>query len=356
MNYKFLVFSDGAVSVDLSLTPGGVLPVVHISQYDDRRRITFYLDEAVSLTDCMVEGTRADGGTVSESATHTSSSNVVTWTPSLNFTQKKGDVLCELVFGSYSPRIGSANFILRVEPAGADRDAPVAGSTVTITEPGTYYIAPYDRVIVDVEAPNGGIILRSNGTYDVTKYETAHVNVPSQASGTFNINANGDYDISSYAGVHVAVPTGGGGGTVADMELLANISAAASDETYDIDMTAYPISKTRDYAFYACKALKSVKIDVKTVGSSSFESCTAMQSVHLYNTQNINSGAFRGCYSLASLYLHGSSVASLSSVSVLNSTTIADGTGTIYVPSNLVDSYKAATNWSTFADQFQAIP
>jgi len=356
MNYKFLVFSDGAVSVDLSLTPGGVLPVVHISQYDDRRRITFYLDEAVSLTDCMVEGTRADGGTVSEAATHTSSSNVVTWTPSLNFTQKKGDVLCELVFGSYSPRIGSANFILRVEPAGADRDAPVAGSTVTITEPGTYYIAPYDRATIDIEAPNGGIVLRSNGTYDVTKYETAHVNVPSQASGTFNINANGDYDISSYAGVHVAVPTGGGGGTVADMELLANISAAASDETYDIDMSAYPISKTRNYAFSDCKALKSVKMDVKTVGNSTFYSCTALETAHLYNTEAINSSAFTGCLNLTALYLHGSSVASLSSPSVLNGTPIRDGTGTIYVPSNLVDSYKAATNWSTFADHIQAIP
>lgn len=353
MNYKFLVFSDGAVSVDLSMTPGGVLPVVHISQYDDRRTITFTLDESVSLSDCMVEGTRADGGTVSESATHTSSSNVVTWTPSLNFTQKKGDVLCELVFGSYSPRIGSANFILRVEPAGADRDAPVAGSTVTITEPGTYYIAPYDRVIVDVEAPNGGIILRSNGTYDVTQYETAHVNVPMNASGTINLTANGDFDVSAYATAHVAVSSGGGG---MDMEMLANISAAASDETYDVDMSAYPISKTRNYAFSDSKALKSVKMDVKTVGNSTFYSCTALETVHLYNTEAINSSAFTGCLNLTSLYLHGSSVASLSSPSVLNGTPIRDGTGTIYVPSNLVASYKAATNWSTYEDQIQAIP
>lgn len=38
-----------------------------------------------------------------------------------------------------------------------------------------------------------------------------------------------------------------------------------------------------------------------------------------------------------------------------SSTPIASGTGYIYVPASLVDSYKAATNWSTYADQFRAI-
>lgn len=31
------------------------------------------------------------------------------------------------------------------------------------------------------------------------------------------------------------------------------------------------------------------------------------------------------------------------------------GTGYIYVPRALVDTYKAATNWSTIADQFRAL-
>lgn len=36
-------------------------------------------------------------------------------------------------------------------------------------------------------------------------------------------------------------------------------------------------------------------------------------------------------------------------------TPIGSGTGYIYVPRTLVDSYKAATNWSTYADQFRAL-
>lgn len=36
-------------------------------------------------------------------------------------------------------------------------------------------------------------------------------------------------------------------------------------------------------------------------------------------------------------------------------TPMKSGTGYIYVPAALVDSYKAATNWSTYADQIRAI-
>ena len=39
----------------------------------------------------------------------------------------------------------------------------------------------------------------------------------------------------------------------------------------------------------------------------------------------------------------------------LKNTPIASGTGYIYVPAALVDSYKAATNWSNFAAQFRAL-
>jgi hypothetical protein len=34
---------------------------------------------------------------------------------------------------------------------------------------------------------------------------------------------------------------------------------------------------------------------------------------------------------------------------------VANGTGYIYVPAALIEDYKAATNWSLYADQFRAI-
>jgi hypothetical protein len=45
----------------------------------------------------------------------------------------------------------------------------------------------------------------------------------------------------------------------------------------------------------------------------------------------------------------------LADVNVLANTTIASGTGKIYVPKSMVASYKNATNWSTYASKIVAI-
>lgn len=48
-------------------------------------------------------------------------------------------------------------------------------------------------------------------------------------------------------------------------------------------------------------------------------------------------------------------MSALSAASAFTGTNIAYGKGAIYVPSELVDSYKIATNWSTYADQIYPI-
>ena len=52
--------------------------------------------------------------------------------------------------------------------------------------------------------------------------------------------------------------------------------------------------------------------------------------------------------------IRSASVAQLGG-SILGNTLIGKGTGYIYVPRALVDSYKVATNWSTYASQFRAL-
>lgn len=64
-----------------------------------------------------------------------------------------------------------------------------------------------------------------------------------------------------------------------------------------------------------------------------------------FNFQNSN---------LKALIIRSTTVSTLSTA-FNSSIPIAKGTGYIYVPSALVDSYKAATNWSTYADQFRAL-
>ena len=59
--------------------------------------------------------------------------------------------------------------------------------------------------------------------------------------------------------------------------------------------------------------------------------------------------------SLCHLILRSESMCTLSGSSVFNNTPIANGIGWIYVPSDLVESYKTASNWSTYANQIVSI-
>ena len=64
---------------------------------------------------------------------------------------------------------------------------------------------------------------------------------------------------------------------------------------------------------------------------------------------------FANMNGLKALLLRNESLCSLSNTNAFSNSTVKTGTGYIYVPATLVDSYKAATNWSTYASQFRAL-
>jgi len=66
-------------------------------------------------------------------------------------------------------------------------------------------------------------------------------------------------------------------------------------------------------------------------------------------------GNFAGASNLETLILRSTTICALTSANGFSDTKIAAGTGYIYVPDNLVDSYKTATNWVTFANQIKPI-
>lgn len=88
-------------------------------------------------------------------------------------------------------------------------------------------------------------------------------------------------------------------------------------------------------------------------------SCFSYSSVQKIDTSSvisIGAYAFGGAQQLDTLILRNSSVCTLAnSTNTFTNTKIAAGTGYIYVPDNLVDSYKTATNWVTFANQIKPI-
>ncbi|MGN0773599.1 MAG: leucine-rich repeat domain-containing protein [Candidatus Ventricola sp.] len=173
------------------------------------------------------------------------------------------------------------------------------------------------------------------------------------------------------------------------------------DRSISGDYTNETVMSVGDYAFNRCSALTSVSLPAATtIGSNSFQNCTALTSISLPTATSIGSYAFQGCSALSSITLpavtsigeyafqscsaltivslsaatsiggyaffscskfealilsNAEAVCTLSSTSAFNSSLISKGTGYIYVPAALVDSYKAATNWSTYADQIRAI-
>jgi hypothetical protein len=94
---------------------------------------------------------------------------------------------------------------------------------------------------------------------------------------------------------------------------------------------------------------------VTSTDSNSFNGCTALTNADLSAITSLGPGSFQNCSSLTTLILRGETVCTLPYTYALNATPIASGTGYIYVPRALVDTYKAATNWSTFAAQFRAL-
>lgn len=112
------------------------------------------------------------------------------------------------------------------------------------------------------------------------------------------------------------------------------------------------LSKVGTYAFYRHPNLESAKVSAPTIEANAFQSSSKLEVVDLTNTgaNTIAANAFASCSKLKHLVVRGASRSTLSATSALTGTPIALGDGGIYVPADLLDSYKGATNWSTYTN------
>ena len=142
-----------------------------------------------------------------------------------------------------------------------------------------------------------------------------------------------------------------------DCPNVSEISDYAFYGCSSLTSVSFPVATNiREYAFAYCSSLTSVSFPAATaIGSFAFAYCSSLTSVSFPAATTIGYSAFAYCSSLTTVILAGSSVCSMSHSNVFKSTPIASGTGYIYVPSSLVASYQAATNWSYFSAQISAI-
>lgn len=109
-------------------------------------------------------------------------------------------------------------------------------------------------------------------------------------------------------------------------------------------------------AFSSCPALTSVTIPkVTSLPSQGLYNCTALQKIDLPAVTSISDSVFMMDSKLTAVILRSANLVTLHNKSAFSRSGISAGTGYIYVPSSLVASYKAATNWSTYAAQIRAI-
>jgi len=96
-------------------------------------------------------------------------------------------------------------------------------------------------------------------------------------------------------------------------------------------------------------ALTSVMLpQCKTVNTSGFTNCINLEVVDMLGGGAIGYDAFSGDKKLAHLLLRGESKTTLFSTNSFTSTPISLGNGAIYVPSDLLATYKADTNWKNY--------
>ena len=148
-------------SINLNLVPGGVLPIINVSQYDKGSRtlqivlfngVTAYqIPDGSSVT---IQGTKADK-TGFQYEVDSFSGNVVTTDIEQQMTVFPGDVAIELSIAKNGDRLGTANFILRVEPAALADDTIISETELPLIEQAVEiaeHIAEYVEICEDSAA------------------------------------------------------------------------------------------------------------------------------------------------------------------------------------------------------------
>ena len=233
----------------------------------------------------------------------------------------------------------------------------VPAGTYSITESCSYDITNYATANVKVPVPEGTYSITANGTYDITQYATVNVNVPTP-EGNYSITANGDYDIAQYSTVNVNVPIPEGYIIPeGQLDITENgVHDVTSFATVNVNVAG---SGGEDYL---AQMINNTLTEYKTTEVTSIPNNRFVNNPELHkfdaplNILNYSSATESSFYGtgLDTLILRGDAVVGLPHIDVLNQTHILKRSwcdGFIVVKDELVNSYKSATNWSTFADK-----
>lgn len=106
-------------------------------------------------------------------------------------------------------------------------------------------------------------------------------------------------------------------------------------------------------AFSGCTKLEYVHFDkLQIVGTQWFNGCKALKKAEFNSVTTFRGYAFQGCSALETLIIRTPDVVATIDSNMFYSITF---TGIVYVPDELVEQYKVATNWSVYAEQIKPL-
>lgn len=110
------------------------------------------------------------------------------------------------------------------------------------------------------------------------------------------------------------------------------------------------------YALDGCSGLTSANLPkVTSLQNYAMQGCSSLTRLEFEQKISTQGAVWNNCSKLETLILRGTAMSGLGNKNCFNNTPIASGTGYIYVPDNLIDTYKSNTNWSNFASQIKGI-
>ena len=135
----------------------------------------------------------------------------------------------------------------------------------------------------------------------------------------------------------------------------------------NIDLSNFDTSKATSFYQMFHGNIKNTSINVSSFDTSKatnmsymFYNCAILEKLDISNfvTSDLlitNAYMFQYCTNLKTLIINNPNLFKITNVNAFSNSLIASGTGYVYVPDNMVETYKTATNWSTYADQIKPI-
>lgn len=145
--------------------------------------------------------------------------------------------------------------------------------------------------------------------------------------------------------------------TEVSFPMCTTIASQAFYYCYSLTTVNFPNCTSIGYsAFLSCKSLADINFPTCTIiKDNAFAYCSKLTEASFPKCASIGGYAFTSCKSLKSIYLMNSSMCTLDTSKVFYSAGITSSTGSIFVPTSLVDAYKTATNWTYFSSRIYGV-